>query len=398
MTDPVTPVPRYDVLLFPHAALEESDEFALGMRDLRRRLPGARHWYTVAHAEDAPSPAAFSAWSDAPYLLVILNPALLVSDNLEQELLALADVAGVDCVLPGDPRGCGPGIFINYASRPGFDRFVARLSHGQRQMPFDGRTPWLYLISRQALTLESVGEAAWQQLPAQLGPHTIMAGHAFIHSYADYYRSDRAEMLRLIPEGVRTLLEVGGGLGGFCSTFMKERGGRATLLEQNPVMAAAARESGLDVLEGDFHKCALPERYDCVVFLDVLEHLPDPLAALLKARQALQPGGCLLLSVPNVGHWSVVWDLLEGRFEYLPLGILCTTHLRFFTRSSLEALLTDTGFVVERWENSASPLPESFAAFLAQRPTAGITPDHTSLATDSFHILARCSDELKSQP
>ncbi len=380
----------YDVLCVSPVGLEESEEFALGMRDLRRRLPGARRWYVVADGQEPPMPTDFMAWSDAPFLLVILNPALLVSGNLEAELLALVDNAATDCVLPSDPRGFVPGVFIDYASRPGFDRFVARLAAGPRQMPFDGRSPWLYLVDRQTLATCAADVTSWHDLPAALGERAAIAGHAFVHSYSDYYDNDRAEMLRLIPDGVHTLLDIGGGAGNFGLAFMRERGGQATLLEQNRVMAAAARQKGLTVLEGDSRDITLTERYDCVSFLDVLEHIPDPLAALLKARQALKPGGYVLLSVPNVGHWSVVWDLLEGRFDYIPVGILCTTHVRFFSRSGLQTLLDDAGLSVERWENSASPLPEPLAAFLACRTAQGVALDLESLATDSFHVLACC--------
>jgi len=389
----VPSAPWYDVVLFPHEGLEGSDELALGMRDLKRRLPGARRWYVVTGAT-GPEPSVFPDWSDAPYVLVILNPALLVCDNLANELLAVLSAAAATCVLPVDLRGLPPGIAPDYASRPGFDRFVARLATAPQSLPFDGRSPWLYLVSREALLTDGAG-VSWEALPASFGPRTRVAGHAYIHSYADYYLNDRAEMLRLLPETVQTLLDIGGGAGNFGRLFMDVRGGQATLLEQNPEMAAAARRRGLQVLEGDFRDAVLHERYDCVTFLDVLEHLADPLAALLKARQALKPGGCLVLSVPNVGHWSVVWDLLEGRFDYIPVGILCTTHLRFFTRTHLETLLADAGFSVERWENVTAPLPEAFASFLAGRAAAGISLDSESLATESFHLLARSPGESR---
>jgi len=374
----------YDVVLFSHQGLEGSDEFALGMRDLRRRLPGARRWYRAVNG-DLPSPSGFSEWSDAPFIMVILNPALLISDNLQDELLL--NISNDGAVLPSDIRGFTPGVFLDYASRPGFDRFVSKLSVGPRTVPFDNRSPWLYLVSRQALVgLDS--ELSWAQLPALLGERTVIAGHAYIHSFADYYLNTRAEMLRLLPDSVRTLLDIGGGEGNFGKVFMEQRGGKAALLEQNPEMAAAARLNGLDVLQGDFFNVVLKDRYDCVTFLDVLEHLADPLGALLKARQALKPGGYLLLSVPNVGHWSVVWDLLEGSFEYIPVGILCATHLRFFTRAGLKTLLDDAGFCVVRWEDDPSPLPDSFTKFLQDLVITGISPDIEGLSVASFHVLA----------
>ena len=91
----------------------------------------------------------------------------------------------------------------------------------------------------------------------------------------------------------------------------------------------------------------------------------------------------------RMGHWSVVWDLLEGKFDYQPVGILCNTHLRFFTRHGLESLIVDAGFRVERWDNVLSPPPQTFANFLNARATHGVAPDLESLSAESFHVLAR---------
>ncbi|MCX7176990.1 MAG: class I SAM-dependent methyltransferase, partial [Proteobacteria bacterium] len=156
-----------------------------------------------------------------------------------------------------------------------------------------------------------------------------------------------------------------------------------------PRAAAAARGKGVEVREGSFENCVSLPEFDCVSFLDVLEHIADPLATLRQVRAALKHGGFLLLSVPNVGHWSVVWDLLEGQFDYQPVGILCNTHLRFYSRQGLQILLEDSGFHVERWEDINSPIPETFQRFLSDRPALGVEIDAGSLATESFHVLAR---------
>lgn len=387
-----------DVIAFADTTLEGTKEFSLGMRELRRRLPAIRRWWWYTKPgktvpENAISVADFPASSDVTWVLVVVNPAILVSDNLVSELLALAPAGeGAVCVLPADPRGFAPGVMLDYASRPGFDRFVARLGNAPRQGNYDGRSPWIYLVAREALAELAAShgrDLLWPDVPALLGTRTVIANHAFAHSYADYHLNSRAEMLRLLPENVHTLLDVGGGAGNFARAFMAERGGQATLLEFNPGAAETARERGLEVLTGDFCSTVATQRFDCVAMLDVLEHLADPLDALVHARQFLQPGGVLLLSLPNVGHWSVVWDLLEGKFDYQPVGILCNTHLRFFTRHGLQTLLGEAGFRVERWENMPSPPPEPFASFLGKHATLGVTPDLESLATESFHVLAR---------
>jgi hypothetical protein len=68
---------------------------------------------------------------------------------------------------------------------------------------------------------------------------------------------------------------------------------------------------------------------------------------LEKVRTYLRPGGCIVSSIPNVQHWRVVLDLLQGRWEYKNEGILDNTHLRFFTREGVRKLFETTGFEVE---------------------------------------------------
>jgi SAM-dependent methyltransferase len=86
--------------------------------------------------------------------------------------------------------------------------------------------------------------------------------------------------------------------------------------------------------------------FDVVLLADVLEHLPNPQTMLLLSRQALKPGGAVIVSVPNVAHWSVRADLVRGRFRYQHSGIMDVTHLRWFTLDSLKALITSSGFKV----------------------------------------------------
>ncbi len=88
-------------------------------------------------------------------------------------------------------------------------------------------------------------------------------------------------------------------------------------------------------------------RYDAVLALDVLEHLSEPLPALRELARLLAPEGRLVLSVPNVAHWTVRLGLLLGRFDYVETGILDRTHLRFFTRKVLLADCAEAGLAVE---------------------------------------------------
>jgi SAM-dependent methyltransferase len=89
----------------------------------------------------------------------------------------------------------------------------------------------------------------------------------------------------------------------------------------------------------------------------VLEHLKDPQRALRDINQQLKPGGIVLVSVPNIAHLWVRLRLLRGKFDYMDRGILDRTHLRFFTRVSLEALLREAGLDLVKLTATPVPLP-----------------------------------------
>lgn len=96
-------------------------------------------------------------------------------------------------------------------------------------------------------------------------------------------------------------------------------------------------------------------RFDVIILADVLEHMPEPLDLLKAAKQLLAPNGRLLVSVPNVAHWSVRSLLLMGKFEYTNKGIMDRGHLRFFTRESALQMFNEADLTVV--EQRTTPIP-----------------------------------------
>ena len=88
--------------------------------------------------------------------------------------------------------------------------------------------------------------------------------------------------------------------------------------------------------------------YDLVLAADLLEHLRKPERLLEDVKQVLKPGGRLVVSIPNIGHWYPRLRILAGRFDYDQRGILDETHLRFFTRRSFRKLAGRSGFRIRR--------------------------------------------------
>jgi len=76
--------------------------------------------------------------------------------------------------------------------------------------------------------------------------------------------------------------------------------------------------------------------FDVVLAGDVLEHVREPGRVLEQARRILAPRGALIVSVPNFGHWYVRVRTLLGMFDYDQRGPLDRTHVRFFTRRTIE--------------------------------------------------------------
>jgi 2-polyprenyl-3-methyl-5-hydroxy-6-metoxy-1,4-benzoquinol methylase len=81
--------------------------------------------------------------------------------------------------------------------------------------------------------------------------------------------------------------------------------------------------------------------FDAILFLDVLEHLYDPWTTIEECQKYLAQGGVIISSIPNAGFYEVIIRLLFDRFEYNPNGgILDSTHIRFFTKHTINQLFS----------------------------------------------------------
>jgi len=219
------------------------------------------------------------------------------------------------------------------------------------------------------------------------GPVIVAAG--LCHTFIDYYGEVREDVLPFVPAAAREVLEIGCGRGLTGEFLQRTLGCRVTGVELNPEVARdAARRLHL-VYPGDVQTIEiLPpgDGFDAVLALEIFEHLTDSERFLARARELLRPGGRLVLSVPNVGHWAVVEDLLAGRWDYLPIGLLCYTHYRFFTRRTLADWLARCGFERAEIVAQTTELPERFDCLAGSGETFGI--DRESLATKGFYVVA----------
>ncbi|MDG4550140.1 MAG: glycosyltransferase [Candidatus Contendobacter sp.] len=170
--------------------------------------------------------------------------------------------------------------------------------------------------------------------------------------------NNRASLLQ-IARWVRpasSVLDIGCGPGILGRYLTEILNCRVDGIENNSAAAQLATPCYRHLIVADLEQAVLTdlfpgELYDYIIFADVLEHLRNPGHIINQALKSLAPNGRFLLSVPNVAYAGLVAELLAGEFRYRPLGLLDETHLRFFTRKSLDRWLSAHGLAVCRWEN-----------------------------------------------
>ncbi|MES1186009.1 MAG: class I SAM-dependent methyltransferase [Myxococcales bacterium] len=157
-------------------------------------------------------------------------------------------------------------------------------------------------------------------------------------------QADNALSLTPMVEGAR-VLEIGCRQGKTLD-LLRERANIVPFgIEPGEAEAEQARQAGIDCFTGALEDFEPGERrFDHVQWFHVLEHVQDPLAALLKLRSLLAPGGTLLIEVPNVYQ---PYGLLEENFFQ-------NVHLVSYSPNTLAALLRRAGFEITRVVDSGA--------------------------------------------
>lgn len=165
----------------------------------------------------------------------------------------------------------------------------------------------------------------------------------------EYFEDPRPDVQALIQASGKRCLDVGCGAASLSAALRQAGADHVAGIEADAQAAERARPR-LDVLvEGSVLDADLPfapGEFDLIVFADVLEHLPDPDAALARCLPFLSADGEVIVSVPNIRFWLVLGRLLVDRWEYADHGSRDRTHLRIFTLRSLIAMLDSHGLEI----------------------------------------------------
>lgn len=194
-----------------------------------------------------------------------------------------------------------------------------------------------------------------------------MSENKHLYDLTEAYKlaSTHIIQLRMIPEG-SLVLDAGCHSGAF-GALVRERKGCRVIgidIDAEPLAEAATRLDDAFVVNIETSGWAATvrehgyDRFDVILFGDILEHTRDPLTILKEARSLLKPDGRIIVSIPNVAYWRTRFALLAGKFDYTDWGILDKTHLRFYTRATARELIASAGYELIEQDMAGYTLPQ----------------------------------------
>lgn len=212
--------------------------------------------------------------------------------------------------------------------------------------------------------------------------------NSLVFVFREDYGTERHDLVGLIPEKARNVLDIGSAEGGLGKVLQETKHElEIDAVELSKPLVEKAKPWYSKVYHCSFENFISEKKYDVIICGDVIEHMLDPWKQICKMYDLLNPGGCLIASLPNAGHWSLIYDQLQGKFEYLPVGLTCVTHVRWFTEKSIKSALKDCGFQIDLFERlQLEPSPKG-KEFIDKMVELGFG-DEKSMLTNEFTIRA----------
>lgn len=178
-----------------------------------------------------------------------------------------------------------------------------------------------------------------------------VAKGVYAHRYRNVYESGREDLLLHVPLKAGKILDIGCAKGLFGELLKKRQRCIVTGIDTDPELIDVAKGRLDNVICGDIGAIinggALGV-YNCIVCGDLIEHLDNPWKVVKELKDHLKKRGLFIASTPNIMNWAILFDLLRGRWDYVPFSILSGTHIRFFTRNTLIELFEGAGYRIRK--------------------------------------------------
>lgn len=174
----------------------------------------------------------------------------------------------------------------------------------------------------------------------------------------DCYEPAQGEIIAMIPGGVRSVLSVGCASGA-TEVALAQKGLRVVAVPVDPAIASGARAKGVEIVEGDMATVQRKldgEQFDCLLLLDTLHLIRDPVETLSTFVPLLRSGGTVIARVPRVLRLTTLFRIVRGDQRLTELGNYDQTGVHFTSRRVLRRWLESGG---TKMENSITLLPPS---------------------------------------
>lgn len=373
--------PAVLVPTFDHDALEERYAYWQSQMLLRRDHG------PLAYYDRDESAASASDAIEEPFVVVVTDPLLLPSARLGERLQsALGDAFAA---VPATNQSDEPRQRVEiapYMTLREFEARAAALDGAPERVQWQSHDPGVFLCATESL--RNLNVPLHRVLENR---DVVVARNVLIHRWASLRGQTRHDLLDRISTSAKNILEFGCGEAPLGKALKERQQCRVVGVELDRAAAAIAKKRIDDVYCGDVREIVsiLSEKFDCIVGGDIVEHLDEPWSFLADLRHIAAPGGTLLLSLPNVAHASIVADLLQGRFDYVYMGLTCVGHLRFVTRQSIEDMLSIAGWEVVSIEPQSLAISAEQTQLLNALRSANLPFDESAVAPTGFYVTAR---------
>ena len=166
--------------------------------------------------------------------------------------------------------------------------------------------------------------------------------------------TSHGKIINMIKDGA-SVLECGCATGYITKYLSETKHCNMSIVEYEQEAFDLAKQYAQDGVCADLNQPSWAEhfagtQFDYILFMDVLEHLYNPRLALQSAEKLLKEDGKILISLPNIAHNDILINLNNNAFNYMNLGLLDDTHIRFFGKSNIPALFETTGLQLTEYD------------------------------------------------
>jgi len=232
--------------------------------------------------------------------------------------------------------------------------------------------------------------------PGMSTDETVAGVHSANDKAGDdqYFEWERPEITEHIPRGTRRVLDVGCGAGAMGAAIRRLHPDAEVIgIEYFPDAAERARARLDEVWQLDLNRLQpndIAGTFDVITCGDVLEHLLDPAVALRTLRQVSDPDATLIISIPNIRHWSVLYPLIaHDRFTYEDAGLLDRTHVHFFTLTEMVLMLQECGWRQDHVGAITHPMPPEIDSLVSLAQILG-APEDARARLEAYQYILVC--------